>query len=78
MRVLKESKIIMPKILSYYARDASLELSALVEMVAAAVPEDQRTSIQRCLLRGKLDKCVEWSSYNSSFRYFVHRDIAET
>lgn len=71
----KESKIFMPKILSYYARDASLELPALLEMVSSCMREDIRKSIQACVLRRKLDKCIEWSAYKSSFRYLVHRDL---
>ncbi|XP_020268278.1 uncharacterized protein LOC109843732 [Asparagus officinalis] len=75
--IQKESKITMPKILGYYARDASLDLFALVEMCSDCMPDEARKRIQGCIFRRKLDKCVEWSPYKSSFRYLVHRDLAK-
>ncbi|XP_073003990.1 uncharacterized protein [Typha latifolia] len=72
----KQIKILLPKILHYYAKDASFELFDVIEMVCKCLPESQRKSIQRCLRR-RVDKCVEWLPYKSCFRYIVHRDLAE-
>nr|XP_010932166.1 uncharacterized protein LOC105052885 isoform X2 [Elaeis guineensis] len=74
--VRKEKKIVLPKILYYYAKDAYLELSGLMEMVCNCVPEAQQKAIRECLKR-KLDKCVEWSPCKSTFKYLVHRDFAK-
>lgn len=74
--VRKEKKIVLPKILYYYAKDANLELSGLMEMVCDRMPEAQRKAIKGCLKR-RLDKCVEWSPSKSTFRYLVHRDLAK-
>ncbi|XP_010927285.2 uncharacterized protein [Elaeis guineensis] len=74
--VRKEQKIVLPKILYYYAKDAYMELSGLMEMVCDSIPDAQRKAIKGCLKR-RLDKCVEWSPYKSTFRYLVHRDLAK-
>ncbi|KAJ6799954.1 uncharacterized protein M6B38_204400 [Iris pallida] len=74
--VQKETKIILPKILHYYAKDASMELVKLVEIVHDCVPEAQQKLIQGCQQR-KPEKCVQWLPYKSSFRYIVHRDLAK-
>lgn len=74
--VVKETKIILPKILQYYAKDACLELVDLLKMVYDYIPEAQRKSIQTCCKR-RPDKYVEWSPYKSSFRYLVHTDLAK-
>ncbi|RWW44555.1 hypothetical protein BHE74_00049676 [Ensete ventricosum] len=74
--VVKETKIILPKILQYYSKDACLELVDLLKMVYDYIPEAQRKSIQTCCKR-RPDKFVEWSPYKSSFRYLVHTDLAK-
>ncbi|KAG1358975.1 hypothetical protein COCNU_08G004210 [Cocos nucifera] len=55
--VRKEKKIVLPKILYYYAKDAYLELSDLMEMVCNCMPEAQQKAIRECLKR-KLDKTL--------------------
>ncbi|XP_038987334.1 uncharacterized protein LOC103713877 isoform X3 [Phoenix dactylifera] len=75
--VRKEKNIVLPKILYYYAKDAYLELSGLVEMVCSCMPDAQRKAAIRECLKRKLDKCVEWSPCKSAFKYLVHRDLAE-
>ncbi|KAG1363292.1 hypothetical protein COCNU_11G001190 [Cocos nucifera] len=74
--VRKEKKIVLPRILYYYAKDAYMELSGLMEMVCDSIPDAQQKAIKGCLKR-RLDKCVEWSPYKSTFRYLVHRDLAK-
>ncbi|WOL12030.1 hypothetical protein Cni_G20794 [Canna indica] len=74
--VLKETKIIVPKILQYYAKDACLELADLLKLICEHIPEAQRKIIQACCKR-KPDKYVECSPYKSSFRYLVHIDLAK-
>ena len=71
--VVRKQALLLPKVLHYYARDAALELRHLVELVCESMPEDQR---ERCPRR-RADKCVEWMPYKSSFRYVVHRDLAD-
>ncbi|XP_068652806.1 uncharacterized protein [Aristolochia californica] len=70
-----DNKIILPKILNYYAKDACMQLSSILEMVNDCLPEAQRKVIQS--LQGRSDKCVEWAPYISAFRYLIHRKLAD-
>lgn len=74
--MVRKNIIFLPKILHYYAKDATLELPGLIEMVCKSMPEAQQKEINKCLRR-RIDKCVEWLPYKSSFRYTVHRNLAE-
>ncbi|XP_042381534.1 uncharacterized protein LOC121974505 isoform X1 [Zingiber officinale] len=74
--VMKETKIMLPKILHYYAKDACMELLDLLKMICSHVSDPNRKAIQACCRR-KPDKFVEWSSFKSSFRYIVHTDLAK-
>ncbi|KAM3209969.1 hypothetical protein ACQJBY_064181 [Aegilops geniculata] len=74
--MVRKQIIFLPKILHYYAKDATLELPGLIEMVCKSMPEAQQKEINKCLRR-RIDKCVEWLPYKSSFRYTVHRNLAE-
>ncbi|XP_024317027.1 uncharacterized protein LOC100827189 isoform X3 [Brachypodium distachyon] len=74
--MVRKQIIFLPKVLHYYAKDASLELPDLVEMVCNSMSEAQQKEIRQCLRR-RIDKCVEWLPYKSSFRYTVHKNLAE-
>ncbi|XP_062195972.1 uncharacterized protein LOC133899071 isoform X2 [Phragmites australis] len=74
--MVRKQIIFLPKVLHFYAKDAALELPDLIEMVCESMPELQRKEIRQ-YLRRRIDKCVEWLPYNSSFRYTVHRSLAE-
>ncbi|XP_068647730.1 uncharacterized protein [Aristolochia californica] len=71
-----DKNIILPKILNYYAKDEGMQLSSILEMVHDYLPEAQQKVIQRSLL-GRLDKCVQWAPYISSFRYLIQRELAD-
>ncbi|KAJ1290227.1 hypothetical protein BS78_02G226900 [Paspalum vaginatum] len=76
--VVRRQALLLPKVLHYYARDAALELRHLVELVCDSLPDAQREEVrQQHGLRRRADKCVEWMPYKSSFRYVVHRDLAD-
>uniref|UniRef100_A0A6V7QS70 DUF547 domain-containing protein n=1 Tax=Ananas comosus var. bracteatus TaxID=296719 RepID=A0A6V7QS70_ANACO len=74
--IRKRTKIVLPKILYYYAKDTNLELCDIVDMVCKCMPETRQRAIEQCL-REKIDKCIEWLPYNSAFTYVVYRDLAE-
>ncbi|KAL6858952.1 hypothetical protein ACP4OV_017954 [Aristida adscensionis] len=74
--MVRRQMIYLPKVLHYYAKDASLELPDLIELVCESMPELQRKEIRQYLKR-RIDKCVEWLPYKSTFRYTVHRNLAE-
>ncbi|RLM87744.1 hypothetical protein C2845_PM04G20050 [Panicum miliaceum] len=71
--VVRKQALLLPKVLHYYARDAALELRHLVELVCESMSDAQR---EHCPRR-RADRCVEWMPYKSSFRYVVHRDLAD-
>ncbi|RCV12295.1 hypothetical protein SETIT_2G257500v2 [Setaria italica] len=76
---VRKQALLLPKVLHYYARDAGLELRHLVELVCESMSDAQREAaqqLQQCLRR-RADRCVEWMPYKSSFRYVVHRDLAD-
>ncbi|KAJ9541931.1 hypothetical protein OSB04_028437 [Centaurea solstitialis] len=69
----KESKIYVPKILYYFAKDMELTAPGLLEMVNACLPESQKKAIKRNV-KGKADKYICWLSQSCIFRYVIHRD----
>ncbi|KAH7673992.1 Ternary complex factor MIP1 leucine-zipper-containing protein [Dioscorea alata] len=74
--IRKGHKITMPKLLYHYAKDANLELSDIIETICNCMPETRQTHMQRNF-KGSFDKHIKWSSYKSTFRYLVHRDLAK-
>ncbi|XP_058073313.1 uncharacterized protein LOC131222306 [Magnolia sinica] len=72
----KKKKIILPRVLYYFAKDASLDLCDLLEMVRDCLPEAQKKDIRRCL-RGRVGKCVEWAPHNLAFRYIMHGELVK-
>ncbi|KAL6661796.1 hypothetical protein ACP70R_001180 [Stipagrostis hirtigluma subsp. patula] len=74
--MVRKQIIFLPKVLHYYGKDAALELPDLIEIVCESMPELQRKEIRQYLKR-RIDKCVEWLPYKSSFRYTVHRNLVE-
>ena len=70
-----ERKIILPKLLHYYTKDASLELPELLKMISDLLPLSQQKLIQRCLKGRTVEKCIEWSPHKTTFRYLLHRDL---
>ncbi|KAJ1269152.1 hypothetical protein BS78_07G188600 [Paspalum vaginatum] len=74
--MVRKQTIFLPKVLHYYAKDAALELSGLIDIVCESMPELQQKEISQ-YLRRRIDKCVEWLPYKSSFRYTVHRSLTE-
>jgi len=74
--MVRKQTIFLPKVLHFYAKDAALELPDLIDMVCESMPELQQKEIKQ-YLRRRVDKCVEWLPYKSSFRYTVHRSLAE-
>lgn len=75
--VVRRQSLLLPKVLHYYARDAALELRHLVELVCESMSAAQLEELQRHCPRRRLDKCVEWMPYKSSFTYVVHRELAD-
>ncbi|KAJ4844462.1 hypothetical protein Tsubulata_046166 [Turnera subulata] len=51
----KETKIFLPKILSYFAKDMSIDMAGLLEIVIGCLQEEQQQSMRKCMRR-KFDR----------------------
>ncbi|KAL5196749.1 hypothetical protein ABZP36_000261 [Zizania latifolia] len=76
--VRKEQRVLLPKLLESYARDARLSPERLVDAVQRCLPESLKTAVHRCRQSGgrSAGKVVEWEPYRQSFRYLLARDLA--
>ncbi|RCV09364.1 hypothetical protein SETIT_2G021700v2 [Setaria italica] len=76
--VWKEHRVLLPKLVEAYARDAKLSPERLVDAVQRSLPETLRTAVQRCRRGGgrSAGKVVEWVPHRQSFRYLLARDLA--
>eukprot|EP00250_Pteridium_aquilinum_P019636 c24505_g1_i1 orf=720-2648(+) len=74
-------KVLFPKLLEWYAREASLSSSNVLDWVAQYVNEQDKEKIRRCV-HAKPHKsathCIEWVPYNFGFRYILHRELTTT
>ncbi|CAH2036669.1 unnamed protein product, partial [Thlaspi arvense] len=72
VRIHNETKIVLPKIVHYYAKDMSLDASELMETTVKSLPVSAKKTIQRLLKEKKMkSKNIEFSPENSSFRYVI-------
>ncbi|KAL6549255.1 hypothetical protein OROHE_009100 [Orobanche hederae] len=76
--VHKETKIYLPKILCYYAKDMSIGMGALLEVVSGCLTGIQQKAIKTCAKKDRPEKYIYWLEQSSSFRYLIHKKIAET
>jgi hypothetical protein len=74
--VWKEHRVLLPKLVEAYARDAKLSPERLVDAVQRSLPESLRTAVQRCRGGRAAGKVVEWVPHRQSFRYLLARDLA--
>ncbi|KAJ0257506.1 DUF547 domain-containing protein [Hirschfeldia incana] len=70
VRIHNETKIVLPKIVHYYAKDMSLDASALMETTVRCLPDSMKRVAQK-LLKKKNSKNIEFSPENLSFRYVI-------
>ncbi|KAK1370172.1 DUF547 domain-containing protein [Heracleum sosnowskyi] len=71
--VHKETKVCLPKMLEDFAKDMSLNMTGLLDIVSACLSE----AIARCV-KGKPEKYISWLGQNSKFGYVINREaVAE-
>ncbi|KAH7281418.1 hypothetical protein KP509_36G046500 [Ceratopteris richardii] len=74
-----DKKVLLPKILEWYSREASISLSSLLDWVSQYLSEKEKETLVKCI-RSKPNKstthCIEWVSYNFSFRYLFDKELA--
>lgn len=71
----KETKLFLPKILYYFAKDMSLGMLGLLEEINDCLSDIQKKAIRSCMA-GKLDKYIQWLPQSSTFRYVIHEELA--
>ncbi|KAF5747270.1 putative electron transporter [Tripterygium wilfordii] len=72
----KEKKILLPRILYYFAKDMSLDMPRLLEIITGCLSNIQREAITK-RIKGRLEKHANWLPHDSSFRYIIHGDLAK-
>ncbi|KAL8257849.1 hypothetical protein R6Q59_029890 [Mikania micrantha] len=72
----KETKLYLPKILYYFAKDMALSMSTLLEIVNSCLSESQQKVI-KMNIKDKPEKHVYWLSQSCIFRYVIHRNMVE-
>ncbi|XP_062216325.1 uncharacterized protein LOC133916600 isoform X2 [Phragmites australis] len=74
-----QRKIILPKNLDSYARDAGLGAQEVVSMVESHLPEELRAGVRRCQQfgrpRSRGGAGVEWKPHNLAFRYLLAKEL---
>lgn len=73
----KEKKICLPKIVSYYARDMSLNMNKLMEVVWNCLPELLQQKAVTDRMQNKPDKHISWVQQSSSFRFLIHKEATQ-
>ncbi|KAJ0678172.1 hypothetical protein HanOQP8_Chr12g0444841 [Helianthus annuus] len=74
--VNKETRIYLPKILYFFAKDMAMSMASLLEIVNACLPESQQ-KLMKTSIKGKPEKCVYWLSQSCIFRYAIHRETVD-
>lgn len=74
-----DKKVLLPKILEWYSREASISSNGLLDWVSQYVDEKEKETMLKCV-RAKPHKntshCIEWVSYSFNFRYLLDHDLA--
>lgn len=75
--VHKETKVCLPKMLEDFAKDMSLNMTGLLDIVSSCLSEAEQKAIARCV-KGKPEKYISWLGQNSKFGYVINREaVAE-
>lgn len=76
--VSKKKKVLLPKILHWYAKDFSHDAESLMEWIAAKLPPEKRSAFEECLKK-KLGKGsrhrMSVRPYDWSFRYLYDQKL---
>ncbi|GAU12967.1 hypothetical protein TSUD_191580, partial [Trifolium subterraneum] len=72
--VRKDRKILLPKIVDSFSKDAGLSHDGLIEMIQQSLPESLKKSVKKCRLV-KSGKSIEWIPHNFTFRYLIPKEL---
>lgn len=68
-------RVILPKVLESYARDAGLAAQELLRVVESCLPEGLRAAAAAVRQQGRARGGVEWRPHNMAFRYALAREL---
>ncbi|KAI4321706.1 hypothetical protein MLD38_035055 [Melastoma candidum] len=71
----KESKIFLPRMLYFFAKDTSIGVPGLLEVVGECLSQNQRKIVER-FSKGRAERHVQWMPHNAMFRYVIHGDLS--
>lgn len=54
----------------------SLDVSGVLDLITDIVSEVQQNAIRKCV-KGRYGKSIDWLPQSSTFRYLIHRELAE-
>ncbi|KAL9265656.1 hypothetical protein AKJ16_DCAP09679 [Drosera capensis] len=74
--VSKDRKIVLPKLVESYAKDAGLCTAGLIEMIHQSLPDPLKKRLKRCQL-GKSRKNIEWMPHDFAFRYLISKELVK-
>lgn len=79
--VRMQKKVLLPKIIERFTKEASLSLDDLMRWLIKNSDEKLGESIKKCvegnLNYKKASQVVEWLPYSSKFRYVFSKDLME-
>jgi hypothetical protein len=78
-----EKKVLLPKIVEWYVREASIAPSSLLDWLSQCADDKREADMLLHLARSNKSSssnsnkhCIEWQPYNFSFRYLFHPELA--
>jgi hypothetical protein len=78
--VKNQRKVLLPRILERYAKEASLSNQDLLQFASENVETELGEAIKRCVelnKRKKTSQIIEWLPYNTRFMYIFSKDLIE-
>ncbi|KAG0464981.1 hypothetical protein HPP92_019145 [Vanilla planifolia] len=72
---IQKDKLILPTLLYFYTKEASIQLPQLIQMISFCMQEDEQRAIQECFQR-KGRRTLKLAPYEANFRFLLHRDLA--
>lgn len=70
-------KLLLPKVIDSYARDAGLAAYEVAAMAESHLPEPLREAVRRSQQAGRArsSRSVEWRPHNVAFRYLLAKEL---
>ncbi|KAM3307442.1 hypothetical protein P3S67_009185 [Capsicum chacoense] len=78
--VKKSKRVLLPKVLERYAKEASIPSDDLLHWVMESVEKKLHDSIQKCVdgrTNKKASQIIDWLPYSSRFQYVISKDFTE-